>query len=209
MFEVAFSNLGCVGFIFVLSSLKERWAAAESMAATLRRLAETDALTGLPNRREATARLEREIQRSARYGSPLSLMLFDLDAFKSVNDHFGHQAGDRTLRHVAQVALATLRTTDVCGRWGGEEFLVALPGVDARGGCDAAERLRRALESPADESAPRITASFGVTGYVAGDTVESLLRRSDAALYEAKRRGRNRVEAMAPPASRPPVEAVA
>jgi diguanylate cyclase (GGDEF)-like protein len=204
--EMFFANVACVFFIHTLSSLKERWVAAESTAAALRRLAETDPLTGIPNRREATARVEREIQRSLRYGGPLALLLFDLDGFKSVNDRFGHQGGDRALRRAATLALGTLRSTDVCGRWGGEEFLIALPGVGLEGGLDAAERLRRALESECAEGAPPLTASFGVTAFVRGDTLESMIRRADAALYEAKRGGRNRVEVTPPPAG---VEALA
>jgi diguanylate cyclase (GGDEF)-like protein len=206
LLEMFFSNVGCVFFIHTLSSLKERWVAAESTAAALRRLAETDPLTGIPNRREASARVEREIQRSLRYGGALALLLFDLDAFKSVNDHFGHEAGDRALRRAAALALGTLRSTDVCGRWGGEEFLIALPGVGLEGGRDAAERLRVALEGAPAEGEPQLTASFGATAFVPGDTLESLVRRADTALYEAKRRGRNRVEVMAPPP--PGVEAV-
>jgi diguanylate cyclase (GGDEF)-like protein len=200
--EVCLSNLGCVIFILALSSMKEHWAAAQAQAVTLRRLAGTDYLTGLPNRREATLRLEREIQRSARYGSPLAVVLTDLDDFKGVNDRFGHEAGDQALQRAAEVLLETLRSTDVCGRWGGEEFLIALPGVELGGGLDAAERLRRAL-AEGDAAPPSLTASFGVTAFVRGDDVESLLRRADAALYEAKRRGRDRVEAMAPPPEGP------
>jgi diguanylate cyclase (GGDEF)-like protein len=200
--EVCLANLGCVAFILALSSMKEHWAAAEAQAVTLRRLAGTDYLTGLPNRREATLRLEREIQRSERYGSPLAVLLTDLDDFKGVNDRFGHEVGDRALQRVSGLFLETLRSTDVCGRWGGEEFLIALPGVELGGGVEAAERLRRALTGTGAEG-PSLTASFGVTGFVRGDSVESLVRRADAALYEAKRRGRDRVEQMAPPPEGP------
>jgi diguanylate cyclase (GGDEF)-like protein len=200
--EVCLSNLGCVVFILALSSMKEHWAAAQAQAVTLRRLAGTDYLTGLPNRREATSRLEREIQRSVRYGSPLAVVLTDLDDFKGVNDRLGHEGGDRALQQAAELLLETLRSTDVCGRWGGEEFLIALPGVELSGGVDAAERLRMAL-AEAHADAASLTASFGVTAFVRGDNVESLVRRADAALYEAKRRGRDRVEPMAPPAEGP------
>jgi diguanylate cyclase (GGDEF)-like protein len=199
LLEMVFANVCCVFFIHTLSSLKERWAAAESLATALRRLAETDHLTGLPNRREVSARIEREILRSVRYGGPLALLLFDLDGFKSVNDRFGHEAGDRALRRAAAIALGLLRSTDVCGRWGGEEFLIALPGVGLEGGRESAERMRRALESErAGEGEPRLTASFGVTAFSPGDTLESLVRRADAALYAAKGSGRNRVELVAP-----------
>lgn len=200
--EVCLSNLGCVIFILALSSLKEHWAAAQAQAVTLRRLAETDYLTGLPNRREATARVEREIQRCLRYGAPLSLLLLDLDDFKGVNDRYGHEAGDRALERTAKQLLAVLRSTDVCGRWGGEEFLVALPGVELKGGVEAAERLRRSL-AESREPGPALTASFGVTAFVPGDSVESMVRRADGALYEAKRQGRDRVAQMAPPCPRP------
>ena len=201
LLEMFFASLACVFFIHTLSSLKEHWVAAESTAAALRHLAETDPLTGIPNRREVTARVEREMARSARYGGPLGLLLFDLDAFKTVNDRFGHEAGDRALRRTATLALEVLRTTDVCGRWGGEEFLVALPGVGAEGAREAAERLRLALERECADGEPPLTASFGATAFVRGDSVESLVRRADEALYEAKRRGRNRVELLVSPAA--------
>ena len=201
LLEMTFANVSCLFFIHTLSSLKERWAAAESLATALRRLAETDHLTGLPNRREVSARIEREILRSVRYGGPLALLLFDLDGFKSVNDRFGHEAGDRALRRAAAIALGLLRSTDVCGRWGGEEFLIALPGVGLEGGRESAERMRRALEGErAGDGEPHLTASFGVTAFAPGDTLESLVRRADAALYAAKGSGRNRVEVAEPEA---------
>ncbi|HPO10534.1 MAG TPA: GGDEF domain-containing protein, partial [bacterium] len=137
-----------------------------------------------------------EIKRARRYGSPLSLILFDLDHFKRVNDKFGHQAGDAVLRHMARQTRRIMRDTDIIGRYGGEEFLVILPdGMD--GAMGAAERLRLGIAGSAAShqniSIP-VTVSAGISTLQAETRDhEQLIREVDLALYEAKRKGRNRV----------------
>src|SRR5712691_547075 len=166
-----------------------------------------DGLTGLANRRYAEASLETELQRAARFGGPLAFVLCDLDAFKSVNDRFGHLAGDDVLRELAGVLGETVRVVDVAARWGGEEFALILPATDAAGGARLAERAREALEARTiltQEGVPvRVTASFGVAAFPEYGTGEELIAAADSALYEAKNSGKNRVETAREPARRP------
>jgi diguanylate cyclase (GGDEF)-like protein len=174
--------------------------------ARLYRLSVTDPLTKACNRQYLREKLPDEIDRASRFGQPLSLVLFDLDHFKQVNDCCGHAAGDDALRFIAQVARETVRDVDTLARYGGEEFVLLLPNTDAGGAKVIAERLRRRIadaEIPCGAQTLRLSASFGVAE-LAGDVRdgEELLRRADEALYEAKRRGRNRTEVhgAAPPA---------
>lgn len=165
-----------------------------------RNLAEQDYLTRCLNRATLERRLTLEAERTRRTGEPLACVFFDLDHFKTVNDRFGHQVGDTALVHVVRVVQGVLRKIDTLGRFGGEEFLVLLPGTDATGGREAAERMRIALEAtPLQvEGAPvTLTASFGVALLGAGESTDSLLHRADVAMYQAKRNGRNRVESAA------------
>src|SRR5712692_332044 len=166
-----------------------------------------DGLTGLANRRHAEASLETELQRAERFGGPLAFVLCDLDSFKSVNDRFGHVAGDDVLRELAGVLRETVRVVDVAARWGGEEFALILPATDAAGGARLAERAREALEARTiltQEGIPvRVTASFGVAAFPEHRTGEGLVAAADSALYEAKNRGKNRVERAQEPARRP------
>lgn len=161
------------------------------------RLAEVDDLTGLPNRRRLLALGEQELAVAARYGRPLSVCLRDIDHFKEVNDTLGHAIGDEVLREVAQRLASGLRAPDVLGRYGGEEFLALLP--ETPDGRELAERLRRVVaDRPVtSRGGPvRVTVSAGVATRLAGDTtLATLVERADAALYEAKRAGRNRVAA--------------
>ena len=165
----------------------------------MRTQATRDGLTGLWNRRAILETLEREISRVKREGKPLGVMLVDLDHFKLVNDTHGHLAGDEVLRETAKRMLAAVRPYDAIGRYGGEEFLIVMPGCDEAGLSSAAERLRscigdRAMESP--EGRVSVTVSVGVAALKDPQNAEAgaLLRAADAALYEAKARGRNRVE---------------
>ena len=164
-----------------------------------------DGLTGLSNRRAGEKGLEKELARAQRFGGGLALVLCDLDNFKAVNDRYGHLTGDDVLRELGAVLGETVRTVDVAARWGGEEFALVLPGTDADGGAQLAERAREALEartllSPNGEPL-RVTASFGVAAYP--EHGENLVAAADAALYRAKRSGKNRVEtAETPPAVR-------
>jgi len=158
----------------------------------------TDALTELPNRRYAMRRLEKEWASSERSGLPLSLILLDIDHFKSVNDTHGHDVGDQVLRSTARAINRVLRTSDTCTRMGGEEFLVICPGTPLEGASLLAERIRVAVEANRieipDFTRGHVTISLGVSSTEGGgfESVEELLKASDEAVYEAKRGGRNR-----------------
>ncbi|HZS24205.1 MAG TPA: GGDEF domain-containing protein [Gaiellaceae bacterium] len=161
--------------------------------------AETDALTGLANRRTLDERLDEEVDRAQRHGTHLSLVLVDIDDFKQVNDRFGHQSGDDVLRAVAPVFAGTLRELDLAGRFGGEEFAVVLPGTTVAGARGVAEEIRKAfariaVKAPSGELV-RVTASFGVAEFPSCPSIKALIEQADAALYEAKRAGKNRVVA--------------
>jgi diguanylate cyclase (GGDEF)-like protein len=162
------------------------------------RQALVDGLTGLPNRRQCEETLAAELARLERFGGPLAVVVADLDWFKDVNDRYGHPSGDAVLREFAQLLQETLRDVDLAGRWGGEEFLLILPGTDLEGGARVADRIRSALAGrivlSADGSPIPVTASFGVAATPPASTAAELFSAADAALYEAKRNGKNRVE---------------
>jgi diguanylate cyclase (GGDEF)-like protein len=187
--------------VLLFRDITERRAAEDALLRVtddMRRLAHTDALTGLHNRRSFMERLGEEAARVQRHRHPLSLVLFDLDHFKRVNDTHGHETGDRILIAVSEVARQIKRTSDVAGRVGGEEFALLLPETDGPGALRLAERLRAAIE------ALQVTASRGasvsITTSIGIATVQHapchaghLFSRADQALYQAKRRGRNMV----------------
>lgn len=163
----------------------------------LRQLAEIDSLTSIFNRRAFFTLLNKALHQSQRTGMGLAVLVVDLDHFKSINDTYGHQGGDEVLRHFVQTATQCLRQQDVMGRLGGEEFAIFLPGVDAKGAQVVAERLRAAVASrPAalQQGSHALTISLGLTLCVPGDTPDTALHRADQAMYQAKERGRNRVE---------------
>jgi diguanylate cyclase (GGDEF)-like protein/PAS domain S-box-containing protein len=165
--------------------------------AQLREMATTDGLTGIFNRRRFMELADDELGRAHRYGRPVSLIMFDVDHFKKVNDTRGHAAGDKVLRALTAMARETLRGADILGRIGGEEFAVLLPETDLPAATRAAERLRRAAESMnlvADGEAFGITVSLGVALLQEDEILEDFLKRTDQALYKAKQGGRNRVE---------------
>jgi diguanylate cyclase (GGDEF)-like protein len=166
-----------------------------------------DGLTGLANRRHAERSLETELARAERFGGPLAVILCDLDDFKVVNDRHGHLAGDDVLRELATVLQDTVRSVDVAARWGGDEFALILPGTDAAGGAQLAERARAALADRTiltQEGVPvQVTASFGVAAWPDHGGGDELLGAADSALYEAKKRGKNRVETAPAVARRP------
>jgi diguanylate cyclase (GGDEF)-like protein len=164
----------------------------------LEALADTDGLTHLFNRRYFDAVLKRELQRTARYKTPLGVVLLDLDHFKNVNDNFGHLMGDEVLRNVASVVAASVRVTDSAARYGGEEFGIVFTQTAGQGVSEVTERLRaRLAEFPHQhESGPlQCTASFGISLCDGRDTPTptAMIQRADRALYRAKNTGRNRV----------------
>ncbi|MGC9456598.1 MAG: transporter substrate-binding domain-containing diguanylate cyclase [Halothiobacillaceae bacterium] len=159
----------------------------------LRRLSHTDQLTGLFNRRSLDQALAREVADAGRKEGAFSIVLFDLDEFKQVNDLYGHQAGDEVLVECGRRVSGLLGPGQVLGRWGGEEFMVLCPGMDSAVAFDWAERLRWLIAAEAFPGQIAQTVSVGVAGYAAGLSVDDLIRRADAALYQAKEQGRNRV----------------
>lgn len=175
----------------------ERTQALEQANAALERLAATDPLTGLFNRRVVLERGAQCQSSAERYGNTYALIIVDIDHFKRVNDHFGHDRGDQVLKIAVQAIQSGLRETDTLARWGGEEFLVLCPQIACEGAVQLAERLRQALADTPVEGVGPVTASFGVAGYAAGDTLEALIRRADAGLYAAKHAGRNCVGCVA------------
>lgn len=158
----------------------------------LQALATTDSLTGLMNRRAFQDTLQKEIKRASRQGTPLSLTILDVDAFKQYNDDYGHLAGDEVLRHMGALLRYQARETDTVARFGGEEFVAIMPGAPIDGSLIAAERFRSSVETHAW---PRrsITASFGVSTFVSGMSATDLINSADEALYVSKSAGKNRV----------------
>ena len=189
----------------VVGGLQNRHRVATLLAEMrLRQMAMIDMLTGVASRRRLDDVLKLELA-LVRRGRPVSLILLDIDHFKSVNDRFGHDTGDEILRAVARVLQQGARLSDVIGRWGGEEFLIVCADTPAASAAMLAERLAASLRQSDFDKVGRVTASFGVAEALSGDGMRELVDRADRALYEAKHGGRDRV-AMAPS---PALEAVA
>lgn len=171
-------------------------AIVEERTNKLIKMANIDPLTGIYNRRKFSENLDSEIQRSKRYHQPLSLIMCDVDHFKSVNDTYGHQAGDEVLIGIADVFKACLRNTDVYARWGGEEFIVLLAQTALEDAKLVAEKLRQQIANIHIKDNVQVTASFGVSCFDEDEDVSPLVKRADDALYEAKNNGRNRVSVL-------------
>lgn len=182
---------------YAVGSLRDITERREAQA-KLEELATMDGLTGLYNRRHFYELAQTQLIQARRYGQPLGLIMFDVDFFKSVNDKYGHDIGDAVLRCLARTTVQTIREVDFCGRLGGEEFAVCLPETDFTGTRETAERLRlriAAEEVDHSEGTLSVTVSLGVVQLSSHDAdLESLLKRADEALYQAKEGGRNRVE---------------
>lgn len=159
----------------------------------LRTLATTDELTALYNRRHISEILANEVDRAARYSNSLSLLIIDIDHFKSINDQHGHIVGDEVLQSFATLLMNLDRNTDKVGRWGGEKFMVVLPQTSADKALSFAERIRIKVAEADFPLQNNVTVSIGVATYVEGDTAFSLTQRADTALYDAKNTGRNQV----------------
>lgn len=184
----------------LLDMLMPQWAVLiehaelKQKARELERLSITDPLTGLLNRRYLEERIAEEISRSNRYDSPLSLMMIDVDDFKSYNDRFSHPEGDQALRLIAACLKVTIRASDIAARYGGEEFIVLLPQTNSAEAYVIAERFRERVASE-DFPCRAITVSIGITGFSPSVcTVTDMITAADQALYQAKGRGRNNVQ---------------
>lgn len=170
------------------------WLALCAQRQDLHTWATTDSLSGLMNRRAFEEVLERELRRSERSHEPVALLMIDLDHFKTINDEHGHAMGDEVIRRVSQLLYVNTRAMDAVARYGGEEFAMILKGMRLEQAESIAERLRTQIEAMAGLPEPvRVTASIGIAMKSAGDTVASILKRSDEALYLSKRSGRNQV----------------
>ncbi|XOZ34134.1 PAS domain-containing protein [Halomonadaceae bacterium KBTZ08] len=180
---------GFTGFIGFSRDITE----TRHLQQKLERMAHEDQLTGLPNRRRTEVILEEEINRVYRTGEPLSLLTLDLDYFKWVNDHHGHDTGDQVLIQLGITLTERLRETDTMGRWGGEEFFVILPATDQDGARQVAETLRQTTASCIRVGDIPITVSIGVTEYDTREGLRTLIKRADNILYHAKHSGRNQV----------------
>lgn len=174
-------------FIFIDISLrKDMEDQLKQMNETLEHLVITDHLTGIHNRRYANDKMVAELQRSQRYQQPFSLLLIDIDHFKKLNDQFGHDAGDAALIQVAQLLQRQCREVDTVARWGGEEFLVLCPETALNQAFKLADLLRQRIMELSDGLPCQVTASFGVTSYVEGQSMAAMLKAADKALYMAK-----------------------
>lgn len=160
-------------------------------------LASTDPLTELYNRRHFESLIEKEFNRSVRYKSPVSCLMIDVDHFKNINDEFGHRVGDSVLKEISAIIKNCLRTVDTVARWGGEEFVVLLPRTDKESALQAASRILTGISTHTFSNIDKpITISIGISNMPASsiDSAEKLIDTSDSALYEAKGKGRNRIE---------------
>lgn len=157
-------------------------------------MATRDPMTGLLNHETAYRKLCDEVVRSRRYGHPLTVMMLDIDNFKSVNDNHGHQAGDRVIRQVSEILRENCRRTDHAGRYGGEEFICILTDTDLPDSIALAERILKAVGSEDFDENIRVTVSIGLYGYE-GEDADEMIGEADKLLYKAKSAGKNRIEA--------------
>ncbi len=192
--QLYISTPAAILILFFLTKMKDRLRESQIIAERMELLASTDPLTGIPNRRQLERTLEEEMERSRRYGKPLSVIAFDIDDFKHLNDTLGHDAGDIALVEVARLVESHLRASDRFGRWGGEEFVIVAPETSLEAAQLLSDRLRTAIEGHIFGWRWRLSASFGVASYRQGDSMGHLFKRADVALYRAKERGKNRVE---------------
>jgi len=170
----------------------------QKIEARLKYLATTDPLTSIYNRRKFNEVLSYELRRDERYPGGLSLILCDLDNFKSINDNYGHNKGDEVLKSFTEMVKNMIRSSDTFARWGGEEFVLLLPETGFETAMQLAEKIRQKTESTLFSNTCKITVSFGITQFLEGDTETVLFNRADDALYKAKSCGRNRLEVNPP-----------
>jgi diguanylate cyclase (GGDEF)-like protein len=187
----------CLRTKILQDELREKNRRLEELLLNLETLAITDSLTGLYNRRYFESVIEKEFNRSTRYGDHTSCLMIDIDQFKKINDEYGHSAGDQVLKEIAIVMKNCLRKIDTMARWGGEEFVVLFPQTNKGGAFKAASRILTSVSTCKLSSGPeQITVSIGLAAIPEPsiDNSEKLIDASDSALYEAKAKGRNRIE---------------
>ena len=185
-----------IAALWGVAQIKAHARGAHDLARSMSVAATEDPLTGVANRRAMLHALETVVRNLSGSDRPLALLLLDVDCFKEINDTFGHGAGDEVLTSLACHANANLRSRDLLGRWGGEEFMILALDETQTQAMQMAERLRAQLEAVTYPHAGRVTVSIGVTTLIPGESVNTFIKRADDALYQAKGRGRNRVEGL-------------
>ncbi|MFC2028773.1 GGDEF domain-containing protein [Chloroflexota bacterium] len=184
--------------LYLLSYIGEQHFKAHVLAEVNARLANTDSLTQVDNRRQLEEHIETEINRAVRQRRPLTVLMLDFDHFKKVNDQYGHTAGDSVLVNIAGLISKNLRSMDHFGRWGGDEFICVAANTDIDTATLLAERIRSQIEGAQFQDSPSITCSIGITAFIKGDTPNELISRVDKGLMQAKAAGRNRVACILP-----------
>ena len=190
-YSLMYKILGVIGFMVLI--LFYRHYQLRQYNTQLEILSNTDKLTGISNRLKLDDILEYEKKSFDRYQTPLSIIMFDLDFFKQINDNYGHKVGDDILKTIASLITQVKRETDVFGRWGGEEFLIICPKTDAKGALVLAEKFREAIEKYEFDRVVSLSASFGVASFERYESIEKVFVKVDKALYDAKESGRNKV----------------
>lgn len=185
-----------IAALWGVAQLKSHASGAQDLAESMSVAATVDPLTGMANRRAMLHALESVTRVLTAHDRPIALLLLDVDRFKGINDRFGHAVGDKVLLTLTQHTNALLRSTDLLGRWGGEEFMIIALDLTGAQAVQMAERLRAELEGKSHTDAGTVTVSIGVTSYIHGEAVDVFINRADDALYRAKDLGRNRVEAL-------------
>ncbi len=183
-----------IPILYGINVLRRTYQMVSLRATKLSRDAEIDSLTNIANRRALDQEFSRSFALVQRHQRPLSIIMFDIDRFKRINDTYGHSIGDTVLIMIARTASEELRSSDIFGRWGGEEFMIISPESDLDTTLQIAERVRLKIAAQPILKDEIITASFGVASFQPGDSIETLVKRADSALYHAKAAGRNRVE---------------
>ena len=194
---VALANAMYLVMLTAVAGLRRAQEETQMRMELMHKLASTDVLTGLPNRRAMVDTLASAMALAQRSGQPVSVALIDVDHFKQINDHFGHAAGDAVLVQLSELMRTQLRGSDALARWGGEEFLLCAPATPVSAAHELAERVRRAVAGWPFPHGSSVTISIGLTQSLAGDDLDGLLQRADRALYQAKTGGRDRTVALA------------
>jgi polar amino acid transport system substrate-binding protein len=179
--------------ILWITILKHEIKKRKEIEKKLQKLSVIDSLTGIYNRYKIDTALKKQISFAKRHNNPLSVIFFDIDHFKKINDTFGHKIGDEILKELTDLIKSNLREYDIFGRWGGEEFIIILPNTSIIQAVKVTKKIKNIIESHKFKYVDRLTCSFGVTEMCINDTLESILDRVDTYMYEAKKRGRNKI----------------
>jgi len=200
---VYLASIFYIVIMYLMARIRENYVSSQVIADLMARLAMTDSLTQVDNRRRLEQNLVEEINRTDRHNQPLTVIMFDIDNFKRVNDRLGHAHGDQVLINTARLVRDSLRSSDHFGRWGGDEFLCITSFTDADTAIHLAERLRQELQASSVQESSQMTASFGITSFARGDTPDTLVRRADVGMLRAKELGRNQVVYIPPESTLP------